>query len=89
MFLGYHCEVGSEWKGDYVVADLEDFKQNINKPSVQQVKRIYLAPSEKYTFPLLPIYEKRTRSLCLDDPVMLDSDTRVDSVGHEDRDGVV
>ena len=60
VFLGYHCEVGSEWKGDYVVADLEDFKQNINKPSVQQVKRIYLAPSEKYTFPLLPIYEKRT-----------------------------
>ena len=85
VFLGYHCEVGSKWKGDYVVADLENFKQNISKPSVQQVKRIYLAPSEKYTFPLLPIYEKRTRSLCLDDPVMLDSDTRVESVDHEDQ----
>ena len=88
VFLGYHCEVGSEWKGDYVVADLEDFKQNINKPSVQQVKRIFLAPSEKYTFPLLPIYEKRTRSLCLDDPVMLDSDTRVESVEREDQNEV-
>ena len=85
VFLGYHCEVGSEWKGGYIVADLEVFKQNINKPSVQQVKRIYLAPSEKYTFPLLPIYEKRTRSLCLDDPVMLDSDTRVDMVEHGDQ----
>ena len=85
VFLGYHCEVGSKWNGDYIVADLEDFKQNLSKPGVQQVKRVYLAPSEKYTFPLLPIYEKRTRSLCLDDPAMLDSDTRVEPSGGPDE----
>ena len=54
-------------------------------PGVQQVKRVYLAPSERYTFPLLPIYEKRTRSLCLDDPAMLDSDTRVEPSGGPDE----
>ena len=81
VFLGYQFEVGSKWNGDYIIADLKDFKQNIAKPGVQQVKRIYLAPSKKFTFPLLPIYEKRARLLCLDDPVMLDSDICVESSG--------
>ena len=80
VFLGYHVEVGSKWNGDYIIADLKDFS-SVAKPGVQQVKRIYLAPSKKFTFPLLPIYEKRALLLCLDDPVMLDSDICVESSG--------
>ena len=43
IFLGCHHEMGSKWNDDYLVADLEDFKQNAKRPSVHQVKRVYCA----------------------------------------------
>ena len=46
IFLGYHHEMGSKWNGDYLVAGLEDFKQNAKRPSVHQLKRVYCAPKE-------------------------------------------
>ena len=58
IFLGYHHEMGSKWNGDYLVADLEDFKQNATRPSI---------------FPIRTVYEKRAHSICLDDPAMNDS----------------
>ena len=73
IFLGYHHETGSKWNGDYLVADLEDFKQNAKRPSVHQVKRVYCAPKERFLFPIRTVYDKRTRSICLDDPAMNDS----------------
>ena len=65
--------MGSKWNGDYLVADLEDFKQNAKRPSVHQVKRVYCAPKERFLFPIRTVYDKRTRSICLDDPAMNDS----------------
>ena len=72
-YQGYHHEMGSKWNGDYLVADLEDFKQNAKRPSVHQVKRVYCAPKERFIFPTRTVYDKRTRSICLDDAAMNDS----------------
>ncbi|CAE7247081.1 JNK [Symbiodinium necroappetens] len=35
MFLGYHFEIGGKWQGDYIVADLEDFKCDASRASIQ------------------------------------------------------
>ena len=56
--------------GDYVVADLEDFKRNAERASIHQVKKIYSSPKEQWTFPMLAVYDKQTRSVCIDDPAM-------------------
>ena len=52
VFLGYPQEMGSKRSGDYLVADLEVFKQNAKRPSVHQVKRVYCAPSVRDFFPI-------------------------------------
>ena len=70
IFLGYHFEIGGKWNGDYLVADLEDFNRDAGRASVHQVKRIYSSPKELWTFPMLAIYDKRSRTSCIDDPAM-------------------
>ncbi|CAE7343555.1 JNK [Symbiodinium sp. CCMP2592] len=40
VFLGYHFENGGRWDGDYIVADLEDFKRDALRASVHQVKKL-------------------------------------------------
>ena len=70
IFLGYHFENGGKWNGDYVVADLEDFKRNAERASVHQVKKNYSSPKEQWTFPMLAAYDKQTRSVCINDPAM-------------------
>ena len=59
-----------EWNGDYIVADLEDFKRNAERASVHQVKKIYSSPKEQWTFPMLAVCDKQTRSICVNDPAM-------------------
>ena len=34
-------------------------------------KRIYCSPKEQWTFPMRAIYDKRSRTVCVDDPAML------------------
>ncbi|CAE7242242.1 JNK [Symbiodinium sp. CCMP2592] len=68
IFLGYHFENGGKWDGDYIVADLEDFKRDALRASVHQVKKIYCSPKERWTFPMLAVYDKQTRSMCINDP---------------------
>ena len=68
IFLGYHFENGGKWNGDYIGVD-EDFKRNA-RYSVHQVKKIYTAPKEQWTFPMLAVYDKQTRSVCISDPAM-------------------
>ncbi|CAE6962770.1 unnamed protein product [Symbiodinium sp. CCMP2592] len=70
IFLGYHFENGGKWDGDYIVADLEDFKRDALRASVHQVKKIYCSPKEQWTFPMLAVYDKQTRSVCINDPAM-------------------
>ncbi|CAE7222918.1 GABBR2 [Symbiodinium sp. CCMP2592] len=70
VFLGYHFENGGRWDGDYIVADLEDFKRDALRASVHQVKKLYCSPKERWTFPMLAVYDKQTRSVCIDDPAM-------------------
>ncbi|CAE7775556.1 JNK [Symbiodinium sp. CCMP2592] len=70
IFLGYHFENGGKWDGDYIVADLEDFKRDALRASVHQVKKIYCSPKERWTFPMLAVYDKQTRSMCINDPAM-------------------
>ncbi|CAE7345631.1 unnamed protein product [Symbiodinium sp. CCMP2592] len=70
IFLGYHFENGGKWDGDYMVADLEDFKRDALRASVHQVKKIYCSPKEQWTFPMLAVYDKQTRSVCINDPAM-------------------
>ncbi|CAE7248571.1 JNK [Symbiodinium sp. CCMP2592] len=70
IFLGYHFENGGKWDGDYIVADLEDFKRDATRASVHQVKKVYSSPKERWTFPMLAVYDKQTRSVCLNDPAM-------------------
>ncbi|CAE7251308.1 JNK [Symbiodinium sp. CCMP2592] len=70
IFLGYHFENGGKWDGDYIVADLEDFKRDALRASVHQVKKIYSSPKERWTFPMLAVYDKQTRSMCINDPAM-------------------
>ncbi|CAE7710354.1 JNK [Symbiodinium sp. CCMP2592] len=70
IFLGYHFENGGKWDGDYIVADLEDFKRDALRASVHQVKKVYCSPKEKWTFPMLAVYDKQTRSVCINDPAM-------------------
>ena len=70
IFLGYHFENGGKWNGDYVVADLEDFKRDAECASIHQVKKIYSSPKEQWTFPMLAVYDKQTRSVCVNDPAM-------------------
>ena len=52
------------------MADLEDFKRNAERASVHQVKKIYSSPKEQWTFPMLAVYDKQTRSICVNDPAM-------------------
>ncbi|CAE7201943.1 GABBR2 [Symbiodinium sp. CCMP2592] len=70
VFLGYHFENGGRWDGDYIVADLEDFKRDALRASVHQVKKLYCSPKERWTFPMLAVYDKQTRSVCINDPAM-------------------
>ncbi|CAE7488465.1 unnamed protein product [Symbiodinium sp. CCMP2592] len=70
IFLGYHFENGGKWDGDYIVADLEDFKRDATRASVHQVKKVYCSPKERWTFPMLAVYDKQTRSVCINDPAM-------------------
>ncbi|CAE7541323.1 JNK [Symbiodinium sp. CCMP2592] len=70
IFLGCHFENGGKWDGDYIVADLEDFKRDALRASVHQVKKIYCSPKERWTFPMLAVYDKQTRSMCINDPAM-------------------
>ncbi|CAE7248599.1 unnamed protein product [Symbiodinium sp. CCMP2592] len=53
-----------------MVADLEDFKRDALRASVHQVKKIYCSPKEQWTFPMLAVYDKQTRSVCINDPAM-------------------
>ena len=85
MFLGYHCEVGSKWNGDYVVADLEDFKQICRSPEFSKLNVCILPRVRNTRFPYFPSTRSVPVSLCLDDPAMLDSDTRVEPSGGQDE----
>ncbi|CAE6956816.1 JNK [Symbiodinium sp. CCMP2592] len=71
IFRGYHFENGGKWDGDYIVTDLEDFKRDALRASVHQVKTVYCSPKERWTFPMLAVYDKQTRSVCVNDPAML------------------
>ena len=63
-------EHGGKWNGDDIVADLEDFKRDAERASIHQVKKMYCSPKEQWTFPMLAVYDKQTRSVCVSDPAM-------------------
>ena len=52
LFLGYRLEPGGLWKGDCLVADLE---QGLRKPSIHQVKRIWKNPEKAIRVPYVGI----------------------------------
>jgi hypothetical protein len=62
-FLGYVLESGGKWKGDYVTANLNDLRRGKIKPRIDQTKKIYLDPGERFTFPMLPLYNHLTRTV--------------------------
>ena len=61
IFLGYALESGAKWRGNYIVANLADFRKGKARPRIQEVKRIYHNPDEGYIFPLKPLYDIKTR----------------------------
>ena len=65
IFPGYRLEPGGQWKADFYVADLEDFRNGFTRPSVHQVKRIWRNREERYVFLMLAAYERLTREVQL------------------------
>ena len=37
-----YFEIGEQWTGDDIIADLEDFKRDASRASVHQVKKMYM-----------------------------------------------
>ena len=64
LFLGYHLLPGGRWKGDYIVAALEDFKDGgPARPRLHRVKEVYANRAVGFDFPLKAIHDLRKRTV--------------------------
>ena len=59
--MSYSSAPGGRWKGEYVVAILEDFQNQVNKPQIHTVLEVIPAKTKdgEFIFPLKEEYEKR------------------------------
>ena len=66
VFLGYFLLPGGRWKGDYLVADLDDFR-NGKHVHVQRVKEVVLEEGN----PKFPLKGPRDMEVCSVDPALV------------------
>ena len=59
--MGYVLVPGERWKGDYLVADLDDFRAG-KAVHIQQVKEVYEVEGESK----FPLFEARQKGVSLD-----------------------
>ena len=72
VFLGYHLEPGGKWKGDYIVANLQDFRAAKTKPAVLRVRKLFFSRNYGCVFPLKPLYDLKRRTIeAKEDPSFL------------------
>ena len=80
VFMGYHILPGGRWRGDYLVATLQEFNVAIANPGrggkhkirIQRVKELYRNPLEAIKFPLKEHYDREMRTIhsAVPDPVL-------------------
>jgi len=84
LFLGYFLLPGGRWKGDILVASLEDLRQTLDDPnariSVHRVKEVTREANQAVTFPFRAIHERSRASVV--DP----SDRQLFAEGDEQHD---
>ena len=71
VFMGYHVLPGGRWRGDFLVASLQEFNTAIANPGrsgkhkirIQRVKELYRNTQEAVTFPLKEHYDRDQRTI--------------------------
>ena len=84
IFLGYVLIPGERWKGDYLVADLADFRAGKKSIHVQQVREVIEVDSIE--FPLFEAKQKADREININkiDDISPDESYLIDIDGEED-----
>ena len=64
ILLGYHLLSGARWRGDYIVAPLEDFKDSSTSTSIRTFRiSTIIVPKGAPTFPLKKAKDARERTI--------------------------
>ena len=79
LFLGYFLQPGGRWTGDYLVADLDDFRKG-RKVHVQRIKEVFEEEGEV----VFPLRKERDTTLFTVDPELAKSSLPDDTAEPED-----